>query len=484
MKQHRMEHLVRMAKLVLPLLVVTLLAWPQVARSQSEPGSAPGSSPSQTVGPSGSETSTAPQPQPDTNPLAGAYLSTPGSVPELHSFLQPMLTLGEEGSTNANYGPNGNQSFETTTVPMGSLELGILGARNNFSADYLGGGFLYNSDLSQTSQFHELQLMDAYKFQRGAVDVADFFSYTPAAGFGFGGAGVLGGYGTGLSGGLGAGSGVSQLNPMFGQNQSILGAGYGAYSNTTLAQIQYTLSPRTSISAMGTYGFLKFGGSSTYISGDTITGLVGLNHDLSARNTLGVTYIYSTFHYTGSPFSFDSQMADLTYGRKITGRMSLQLYGGPALTTSTNASGRTVRDTSANVMGSLTYAWERTTLGFYGSHFASGGSGVLTGASTTMLALSVERALTQRWTLNAYVGYSRNSQLSSVTTSRPGSYNYGFGTLNLSRVLSRSLRLNIGYQYERQTTPTGPCTSGPCVESVNNQFFGIGLTYIPRPIGL
>jgi hypothetical protein len=490
---------VRIAKISAILFVLALIAWPKKANSQDEstPQTGAASSPSQSTSTAGSEGSATPQEQPDTQPLVGGFMYTLGSIAEMHSFLQPVLSIGEEGFTNPGYTAGASKTFQTTTVPMGGLNLDLFGENNTLAIDYMGAGFIYNNIPGLDSQSHMMTFMDSYRFRRAVVTVGDFFSYTPNANFGFAGIGVLGGFGTGLENGLGfaagVGGGVGQVNPMFAPNESILTTGFGGYSNTALAELNYMLSARTSVTAMGTFGTLQFGAGSDFLTGNDADGMLGLNHTLSARDTIGVAYIYSTFHYAGRSQAFNSQMADFTYGRKITGRFSLQVYGGPDFVTYTTSPGQTVTSTYISGTANLSYALQRSTLGMYVGRFSSGGSGVIPGAETTTVSGSWQRQVTRTLTASVYGGFSRNSGYAFSPTSPTAatssasngrSYDYWFGDVTLNHPISRRISLYFGYEYQRSSAPS--CTNASCTlaPSVSNQVVGLGITFMPRPLQL
>jgi hypothetical protein len=499
---------VRIAKFSAILFLLAMVGWPQNAKPQdsSAPQTGTSSAPSQGATSAGTQESAAPQEQPDTQPLGGGLMSTLGSL-EGHSFLQPELSVGEEGYSNPGYIPGASKNFQTTTVAMGGLHLDLLGQKNILQVDYMGAGFIYNNLPSLDSQTHLMSVMDSHKFRRGVVLLGDDFSYTPNASFGFGGLGVLGGFGSGLSGGLGISSGlggglggnlggglggIGQINPMFGGNESILTTGYGASSNTAIAEAEYRLTARTSLTATGTFGTLQFGKGSEFLTGNNADGMVGLDDELTARDTIGAAYIYSTFHYAGRPEAFHSQMADFTYGRKVTGRLSFEAYGGPDFVTYTSALGQTLTSTYISGFASLNYALRRSAVGLYVGRYSGGGAGVVPGAETTTVSVNWERQVTRTWMANAYGGYSRNSGYSlseasptttAATAAKRPTFNYWFGDLTLQHPLSRRLSLVIGYEYQRSSSScTGvSCTLAP---GSSNQVIAIGLTFVPRPFEL
>lgn len=469
-------------------LLVTLLGlavWLTVcgmAQAQ-DTSTAPAGGPSQSVGNTDQNESSAPQEQPDTHPLAGAYLSTLGSAPELHSYLQPFFSIGELLETSPYNIPGTHGQLYPITVPMVGVELQVLHPSNDFSLGYQGGGFIYDNGAAPGASFHTASIMDSIQFRRGSLTLEDLFSYMPEAGFGLPGAGMFGGLGVGSFSGLGLGGGAA-VNPAFVPNESILTGRYGAFNNTALIQGVYELTGRTSISAMGAYGLLQFNGSAQgFTNGNDYDGLLGLNHEISARDTIGVSYVYTSFHYDGSPISFTSQAADFTYGRKITGRLALQLYLGPELVTYKDPPVGTLQSVYASGMLSLTYALGRNGFSLYGGRFASGGGGVINGAETTMFSGGWHRELTRTWMSDATVGYSLNSTLKSALLSTGQHYDYWFGDLTLDHNIGRYVRFYVGYEYQRQAA-SGTCNGAVCGLGFNNQVFGVGLSFTPHPFAL
>jgi hypothetical protein len=438
------------------------------------------SAPSQSVGGGDQESSSAPQEQPDTQPLVGAYLSKVGSTPELHSYLQPTFTIGELLETSPYDIPGSHNQVYPVTMPMAGVDLKVLHQSNEFSLNYQGGGFIYDNGAAPSTTFHMANVMDSIQFSRATLTFEDVFSYMPEAGFGMPGLGMFGGFGGGGFAGAGA-----AVNPAYTPNESILTGNYGAFNNTALVQGVYELTARTSISAMGGYGLLQFGkGSEGFTDGNTYNGLIGLNHEISERNTIGISYLYSSFDYVGSPVSFNSQAADFTFGRKITGRLALQLYAGPELITYKSSTLPTIQSVYLSGTASLSYSLGRDSFSLYGGRFASGGGGVIAGAETTMASGGWRRELTRTWDSDIMAGYSRNSGLLGGVASKTGlEYGYWFGDFTLNHNIGRYVKFYAGYEFQRQTT-SGICTSAACGLPLSNQVLGIGFSYTPRPIAL
>lgn len=471
----------RLLGVVLVLLALTLPAWAQDTTQSAPAASVPN--------PGAGEST--PQAQPDTHPLAGAYLYTLGSAFEGHNYLQPELSIGEMGTNNATYGGNTQGNIVLTTLPEGSLALIDASRRNQFSLTYMGGAYIFDNPRysNLNGVFQTLGISDSIQFRRATVRLTDVFSYLPEAAFGFGGIGGIGGLG-GVSGLGGLGSslfssgGLGMLNPTLVPNQSILTTSENSINNAVLVEVDYELTPRTSVTAFGSYGTLQAGSRGTgFLNENDEMGSIGLQRALTPRDTIGVSYEYSTFRYVGLPDYFDANAINAEYGRKITSRLALQLYGGPELIQD-HMGAFSENSVIASGFGSLTYATERNTFGIMGGRYASGGSGVLAGSDTETLSGSWTRQLTRKWSSSLNGGISRNSELATLGGGTSAHYDYGFGTITLTHTLGRYISLYLEYSYQRQITNAGPCTSSFCASNVARESFGAGLIFTPRPIGL
>lgn len=465
-----MSRIARVATLGAALLLLTPFLRAQEA---SQGGQTSGSASQATV-----SNPQSPQPQqmvPDTHPLVGAFLYTLGSVPERHNYIQSAFSLGEMGVTNAGYTINGKQSFTTATVPEASFELASQSRRNAFSAGYLGGGYIYNNEPGLSSSFHSAYASDQVQFKRLTLGFTDTFSYLPESAFGFGSFGGLGGLGA-FRGGL------AGINPTFMPNQSVLTSLVGTYNNTSLVEAHYALSGRTSVTAVGSYGILHATRKqSGFFNGNMVGGSASLEHSLTPRDSLGVSYQYNNFRYSGVSDTFDSNAINLNYGRKITGRLALQLSGGPELIQN-RVAGLGHTETIANGFGNLTYERGRNSLSVSGGRFASTGSGILAGADTEEVDGSWSRRITRKLSSSLESGVARNTALVGATNAFH--YTYWFGGATVNWALGRYLGFYLNYEYQRQFTNAGPCTTAVCAGALARQMVGIGFTFTPRPFAL
>src|SRR5438046_6178775 len=102
------------------------------------------------------------------------------------------------------------------------------------------------------------------------------------------------------------------------------------YSNSVATDVAYAVSPRASVTVSGSYGLLRFVETGNIDTNDTILG-TGYNYALSRNDTIGALYRFSVYRYVRNPQAINDHVAQLAFGRKVTGRMSLQLFAGPGV---------------------------------------------------------------------------------------------------------------------------------------------------------
>jgi len=271
----------------------------------------------------------------------------------------------------------------------------------------------------------------------------------PASQFGFGN-------GTGLSmpgigGSLGAGStGLGGgLNP----GGSIFGSLGPRYSNAAGAQVNYSISRRSSITLGGVYGLLRFvdGGN---IESNTYTANIGYNYQISRLDTIGLVYRFSSYHYIGFDQNIGDHSIQAAYGRKITGRLALQLSGGPEITEFKfpQPGSNKTRYIGGAASANLSYAVPRGTLGLSYQHGITTGSGVFLGAVTDQVTASATRRLTRIWTGDLHLGFAHNSNAETTSGVPTPSFNSVYAGGSIARPLGRNASISAGYTVYRETS--------------------------------
>ncbi len=189
--------------------------------------------------------------------------------------------------------------------------------------------------------------------ERWQLQFFDEFAYLPTSQFGFGGLSGIGMPGIGGS--------LSPVAPLLGgvylPNQTILLSNGPRYSNSFAAQANLQVSRRSSITLIGSYGLLRFTNPGNIDNDDEI-GSIGYNYELTKKDTMGVLYRFTAYHFTGLSQAIGDHVFNVAYGRKITGRLGLALFAGPEIVTFRVPIGTKTQQTNVSVGGSLTYGFK------------------------------------------------------------------------------------------------------------------------------
>lgn len=416
--------------------------------------------------------------QPDTRPLTGIQNTTLGSPEIRHSYWVPGF---QYTNTSQNYALNAASSsgWSSNSYFTGNLSMLEAWSHSQLSMNYSAGGFLSTDSAQGNGYFHQFGLVQAFEWQRWQLQFLDQFSYLPETQFGFGGATNLGIPGIGGS----LGSSLPGLQGNFVPNQSILTSIGSRYSNGFATQVVYALSPRGSITVAGSYGILRFVEAGNIDSDDVIAN-AGYEYALTKEDTLGVLYRFSAFHYAGYPQAMADHVFNFAYGRKITGRLALQLFGGPEVTTFRVPVANITDRVSGSGGASLSYAFSRGSVSLGYNHGVSGGSGVLIGSSADQLNISANRQLGRLWNVQGNFGYARNHGIATANTQNAQSYDAWLAGAGLSRPLGRNASFTFGYTARIQTSNQPACAAGKCSTNFTQHQISVGLQWHTRPFVL
>lgn len=484
------------------LIFVLALAVPAAwAQQQKDPRLNPPVAPLPPITPGESSSKAAlddpvPNPQnavkPDESPLSGAEAFTLGTSGG-RSFVSPTIRYTQIADYSDKATGLGDD-WRTTGTLIGQIALQRNLGRGQLGIDYAGGGTLFATASKSRGSFHRLGISQQMSWRRVTLMLADSMTYLPESSFGAGGIGGIstgmqggfGGIGTGLGGGgLGGGGLGGGLVTGIAPGQSILTGLGRRISNTAIGQIQYTLGPRSSVTASGSYGMLRFLDSGL-ISSNNYQFMTGYNHKLNAADTIAVIYSLSMMRFGGITRSANFHHIQLAYGRRLTSRMALRLTGGPQFGTFSNPVSGSNSRASWSVRSSLLYNFRNTDLGLNYSHGASSGSGAVVGADTDRIEGSIRKQLTRMWQGGLMFGFAHNSsirQLNTVTTNR--TVNTWHGGLNLARPLGRQGQLHLMYRVSGQASdnPAG-CTGLLCGRTPIRHHFSLAFSWGFGPFAL
>ncbi len=294
--------------------------------------------------------------QADYTPLTGLQTGTLGLPRLRHSYWQAGLQFGSSVQS-APISGSGSSGWFSDNYFLGNLSLVKASSRSQLALNYSGGGFVSSNNGSQNSGAssgggaQQLAVQETIQTQRWLLQASDLFSYLPQSTFGFGAGTNLGVPGVGGS----IGSSIPGISGSVTPNQSIYSTVGPFYNNTAILQATYSISRRSSVTFAGAYGILQFVDPGN-VDQDSIIGSIGYNYTLTHNDTIGVIYQFTAYHYQGEPQAFGNHSVALAYGRKITGRLVLQLRGGPQISTYRIPIGTSSQEVNFYASANLTYA--------------------------------------------------------------------------------------------------------------------------------
>ncbi len=413
----------------------------------------------------------------------------------------------------------GGSEPQSVTDALGSLELQRLWRYYALAADYMGGVAYFNVHGIGFKQIQELGVNQKITWKRGQLGIRDAFSYQPEGNFGSA-YGSVATSGAALNG-QGVFFGGSALGEL-GQVPRIM--------NISTVDVVENLTPKSAITAAAGYGLVHFLGNEapnfSFIGNSQTTVEVGYDRVLGLHDQGALVFGYQKFNFS-TGLDFDSEVVQLMWGHRISGRMDFLIAAGPQFiqinlpavafeanpsfpnppsAPCTAASGPVVnllescpatsdfRITAAG-RAMLRYQFTKVGLDAGYNHYTTSGSGFFAGAESDVAHLTATRPLRRAWTAFTDLGFSRNSRIlpttctNSSASSCPGvnanTYEYVFAGFGLHRTLSRSLRGFMSYQFNDLILGTSYCgTVNLCNRTSQRQIGTIGLDWTPRPIRL
>lgn len=424
---------------------------------------------------------------PDTRLPAGAQALTLGAPKISHMYLAPSIDATSSVYTNPT----------TTYVSIsGGLDLREISGPSELTLAYLGGGSI-SSDGSNNSVVQELGVVERLTMRRTIVSLMDQASYFPQASFGYNGLGT---------GAVGVGGNIG-LQTGFSTDQSILNTNGQYIGNSSILEVDRYLTRRASITLVGDYNLVHYINNSTADNNEAIF-QGGYNYQLSRKSTIAIIYVFDGFRYANSNQSINNHSVQLSYSRRIAGRLAMQLSGGPSFAISQIPLSTGTVNSTANSTGTsetnqllwnanldLKYQLRKAQLEANYLHGVTGGSGVLAGSVSDSISGTASRQLTRNMNAQLVVGYSRNTGLTLLgqpitgVVSTPGvtlgsnqTYNYWFTGVNLTRRWGPFLTVNGGYQAQYQNSNATSCLTSPCSTSFLSHQFYFGVGWHPRPV--
>lgn len=279
------------------------------------------------------------------------------------------------------------------------------------------------------------------------------------------------------------------LQPGLSADGTILTTRGQRIDNSFITQVDTTLTPRSSLTLMGGYSLLRYFDNS-FLNVSNVIAQGGYNHQINRTDTISVLYRFGQYTYSGGAQTINDNVAQISYARRLTGRLAFQVSGGPDYTLFSTpifagASGTATENSrlSWSLSSGLTYQLRRGALGLTYGHGIGGGSGVFLGSISDTVSGNASHQLSRTVSGGITGGYSRNSALAIVGASNEGqSYNYWFGGANISRPWGRTLSLFLSYQAQYQNSNAGFCAGITCSTSVVRHLISAGFNWSTRPM--
>ncbi len=419
--------------------------------------------------------------QPDDRPLTGFQQPTIGTPTERHSYWVPGVSYYNFIQSNGQTA-GGGSSWNSTNYLAGNLSLLKNWSTSQLALNYSGGGNFSTDSSVGNGWFQQLGASQTFNWRRWQLTVLDEFAYLPQSQFGFGAGTGLALPGIGGSLGLGTTGLGGGLDP----GQSVFSAIGPRYTNVFGVQMNYMLTPRSSITFGGIDSILRFSDPGNIESNDYV-GNLGYNYQITREDTLGIVYRYSSYHYLGFPQTIADQTVQAAYGRKITGRLALQFTGGPEITNFRVAqtAGGTKQFVAGTGSATVTYALEGGSI-ISASYFhgLTAGSGVFLGATTDQLRLSGSRKLTRQWTGNANLGYARNRSVANVQITNNVNFDTVYGGVSAARQLGHNAYVSLGYTVYVERPSNTVCAGTNCASDFTTHQISLGVSWHTRPFVL
>ncbi|MGB2886654.1 MAG: hypothetical protein WBC04_03055 [Candidatus Acidiferrales bacterium] len=466
------------------VFIFALPTWAQDSSSQSGSQSGPAAQP---VPPVPAQNSGKPAGNSDANPVPAVVTPSAENVslsgaqsPSLEpgsrrSFLFPQIEIYSQVDSNAaNTAGSGGNNITSITSILGGLTLQKLSPHSQFNLNYLGGRSFSNAGDQFSSTTHTFGAAERWLRARWSGVFTDQLSYMSES--------LLGGAN---SPDLGGSAAITNLSPTFLGGQSLFTSRGPRLLNTSVVEVDYQSSPRSSYTLVGSYDFLHFFGPGLVDSGTT-QAQVGYNYALSHRDTISVLYRFGAIRFQGSSQSIHDHTAQLAYGHRIAQRLALRLAGGPEATLTQSPTLGSTTYVSWSVDSSLQYQLARTSLELSYDHGVTAGSGLFLGSTTDQVSAVASRQLSRMWSVSFEGGYARNRNnlTSSLTAPANATVDSVFGSVQLIRAIGRNANFFVNYWPRYQTSNTAVCPGTSCGTSLVGHQVAVGFEWHPNPISL
>jgi hypothetical protein len=389
------------------------------------------------------------------------------------------LQFAVSASQSLVWGYFSNSGPSASTNVTGDLAYLSNSKRHPFSA-VLTGGRSWSESSQGSYGYASVGVSQVASFGRWNFVVSDMVSYLPGTPV------------AGLSGVPGVGDlGITPVQVGTDTGQGILTAYSSRITNSAAGSLTRQLTGKTSISASGTYSIYRFLDSATTstshssagLDNDSIGGSAGLIHQLNARSSYGGSYSYSSFSFPSNTLGvpapdFNSQTASAFASHQFTRRLSASISAGPQWTSVGTPGSSPSLSLFVSALTSYSAKNYSTSLSF--SRSTNSGFGVVGGAISNSVNLSVNHTFAVVWNTAATFSYAQSSSLPGPKVPSFSGNTYVAGG-QVSRAIARSFSCYASYTLEEQSTTT---VSAVDLFTGTSQVVGFGITFSPSALHL
>jgi hypothetical protein len=256
----------------------------------------------------------------------------------------------------------------------------------------------------------------------------------------------------------------------------------------------------------------------TFVGSTEFSAQAAYDRVLTPKDQVALLYGFQAFNFSTVNAAFHTNVLQVMYGHRISGRMDFTVGVGPQFTHVVqnplvctflgfpfdvpnnqclgDGGSFTVLPETANSIGvagsiSLRYRFPRTTVALSLQRYNTDGAGIFAGSLSTIAHVDAQRPLNRVWDLFSDVGYAKNSRLQLAGSgANANSFNYGYAGVGVHRQFGRSLRGFLSYQFNILSfdtscpVPGTPTSTLACNNISQRQVGSIGLDWTPQPIRL
>jgi hypothetical protein len=376
------------------------------------------------------------------------------------------------------FGPN-----NTTSTTAFSGNVGWATESNTHPTSLLvSGGVLIGQGGQGTSTFESFGLTQGLVKGKWIFNFSDFFSFIPQSPT------------AGISGVPGVGDlGITQVpGPATDPAGGVLTYSGNRISNMMSGGLERRLNGKTSLSGSASWSLLHFLDKNAGLDNSSISGSVSLNRRINARNSAGLSAVYSTYEVTGiyanlptgfpqDNITYTTKGVNLSYQHQWTRLLSTDVSGGPQFIQSSAA--QLIPD-KLNFFASAGVNYSRQIANFsaHYSHGVNGGSGVQAGAISDNATFSANRTFGRAWAASGVFSYSHTSGLFTPFPNSSSAINGATSTewfsLQANRALTRTISFYGSYTIQNQSINKVLSTQN-AFSGLSNTF-GFGVTWAPQ----